>query len=157
MNFLIIGLQLYIGQFGSGKTLSSVNLVTDILELFPNCRLISNVEIRNIKNSCFYLDSVDNFLKTWVDILSVNTDKGTILFIDEVQVFLAKILNNPMGEEYNIFITILGQLRKLNCLVILTSQLYNKVQKCLRDYIIQNGQIITCKKLIPRLNLLWLL
>lgn len=124
-------------------------MITDILDLFPRCRFISNVVIHNISNSSFYIDSVDDFLSTWVNVLSTDSSNGCILFIDEVQVFLAKILNNPNTDSYNIFITILGQLRKLNCLVILTSQLYNKVQKCLRDYIIQNGQIVTCKKLIP--------
>ena len=148
-DFPHFGLQLFYGGFGSGKTLSCVNLITDILELFPKCQLVSNVVISDINNTCLFSDKdYHKFLIDWV--LSVTREdyfNGTIVLVDEVQTFFLELLNKPSTDkEFNAFFTILGQLRKLNCFVILTSQLYNKIPKILRDYLIQNGQIVKCSK-----------
>lgn len=150
MIFLIIGLHLFYGHFGSGKTLSSVDLITNILDLFPKCQLVSNVEIHNISNHCFFAcNDYHEFLKYWANCVTRDDfSDGTIVFVDEVQTFFKELLEQHGSyQEYDLFYTILGQLRKLNCFVIFTSQLYNKVPKILRDYILQNGQIVYCKKL----------
>lgn len=150
-SFPLYGLELVIGEFGSGKTLTCVDRVTDYLDSFPDCRLCTNVEFFQYKDNSnyYYFDNEIEFLSGLINILSVDNDKGCIVLIDEVRGFLSKTLRVPDSIPYNAFFTVLSQVRKLHCLVLLTSQIYSKVQKVLRDYIIQNGDIVLCKKLLP--------
>lgn len=84
-----------------------------------------------------------------IEVLSIENDKGCVVVIDEVRGFLSETLRVPDSVRSNAFFTILSQVRKLHCLIILTSQLYSKVQKVLREYVCQNGDIVLCKKLFP--------
>lgn len=148
--FNYYGLHLFLGKFGSGKTASCVNLISDILKDNPKCCFTSNVDIKNISNDHFYSDNWHLVFNKWVEyIIRDDYQNGTIILIDEVQTFFSELLSNESSEEFKIFFNILSQLRKLNCYVILTSQLYRKVQKILRDYILLNGQIVDCKCFIP--------
>lgn len=150
-SFPIFGLELIIGKFGSGKTLTVVDRVTDYLEDYKDCRLVTNVEFDafNKNQNYFYYDNETEFLSGLLEVLSNDNDKGCIVVIDEVRGFLSKTLRVVDSIPYNAFFTILSQVRKLHCLVILTSQVYSKVQKVLREYILQNGDIVLCKKLFP--------
>lgn len=151
IHFLYIGLELVLGSFGSGKTLTIVDRVYDYLDKYKQCRLVTNVEFVEFKDkkNYFFIDNEFDFLSTLIDVLSSDNDKGCIVVIDEVRGFLSETLRIADSPRSNAFFTILSQVRKLHCLILITSQVYNKVQKVLRDYILQNGNIVVCKKLLP--------
>ena len=149
-SFPIFGLELILGAFGSGKTLTVVDRVYDYLDSFPDCRLVTNVEFKKLdKSKYFYTDNEYDFIHTLISVLSTDNDNGCICVIDEVKGFIPTCLANSENDFQKAFFTILSQVRKLHCLMIITSQLYSKVPKILRDYILQNGNIVLCKKLVP--------
>lgn len=65
-----------------------------------------------------------------------------MIFIDEIHVVLAELF----GRSDPIFLQFLSQQRKLSIHIIATSQMFNKMPKFIRDYLIQSGQVITCNK-----------
>lgn len=65
---------------------------------------------------------------------------GYLIFIDEIHVVLAELF----GKSDPIFLQFLSQQRKLAIHIIATSQMFNKLPKFIRDYLIQSGQIIVC-------------
>ena len=119
-SFPLYGLELIIGKFGSGKTLTVVDRVYDYLELYPDCRLVTNVVFNDYeKNSnYFYEDNEISFLSKLIEVLSVDNDKGTIVVIDEVRGFLAETLRVVDSPRYNAFFTILSQVRKTFCTLL---------------------------------------
>lgn len=140
------GLDIFLGQFGSGKTLSVVNLVKDTLIKYPDCRLISNLIINGVNNTRYVCFNEVDFLLKLADCLKNGREKGTIVVLDEVDGFLFDTLE--VGTiYYKILFAILKQLRKLHVVFIMTSQLWCKVNKVLRDFILLNGRIVQCYKL----------
>ena len=150
-DFPLFGLDLILGKFGSGKTLTVVDRVYDYVQKYPDVRIVTNVQFNDFKDSknYYFCSNEFDFLSTLLDVLSVENEKGTIVVVDEVRGFLAETLRVVDSPRYNAFFTILSQVRKLHCVIILTSQIYSKVQKVLREYMLQNGDIVVCKKLFP--------
>lgn len=72
--------------------------------------------------------------------IDINNNKGYLIFIDEIHVVLAELF----GKSDPIFLQFLSQQRKLSIHIIATSQMFNKLPKFIRDYLIQSGQIIVC-------------
>lgn len=147
--FNYFGLELILGKFGSGKTLTVVDRVSDIISKNPNVRVITNFDLKFKIKNYYYCDNEFDFLSVLLQVLSKDVDLGCIVIVDEVKLFLSETLRDDKSRRCNAFLTVLGQVRKLNCLFILTSQLYNKTPKVLRDFILQNGDIVICKRLFP--------
>ena len=62
------------------------------------------------------------------------------MFIVEIHVVLAELF----GKSDPIFLQYLSQQRKLAIHIIATSQMFNKLPKFIRDYLMQSGQVIVC-------------
>lgn len=149
-DFKLYGLELILGKFGSGKTLTIVDRVYDYLDQYKQCRLISNVEFKKLKNdNYFYIDNEIEFINKMIEILSVDNDNGCIIVIDEVKGFMVRCCSDSDNIYRQAFFTILSQVRKLHCLILLTQQLYKNVPSVLRGFILQNGSICVCKRLLP--------
>ena len=83
-----------------------------------------------------------SFISAYVSCIKMDKPKGVIVLIDEIHLFIQKL---AMTKNLQI-LTILSQVRKLNTYILGTTQLYNKVDKDIRDYIRINGQIVFCSK-----------
>lgn len=83
--------------------------------------------------------------------IDFNNKNGYIVFIDELHVVFKDIFNK---NDNNDFITFLSQLRKLGMYVIGTTQIFSRCPKVVREYLLSNGNIVLCNKIIPGLTLL---
>lgn len=144
--FPYFGLWAYMGAFGSGKTLTGVMQVKDILTEYPKCRLMSNTIIKGIQNKTYLFTSAEELVDLIMQLVKENDEDGWIIFIDEMQAVLTDIFSRGLGGEA--FLTYLSQLRKTSMMIIGTTQLYNKCNKMIRDYLRLNGNIIFCKKVL---------
>ncbi len=109
------------------------------MQEYPELTFITNVKINGIENAIYFNNSeqlIEELKK-----IDINANKkGYLIFIDEIHVVLAELF----GRSDPIFLQFLSQQRKLSIHIIGTSQMFNKLPKFIRDYLIQSGQIIVC-------------
>lgn len=130
------GLTVFIGAQGSGKTLSAVNYVYRLLDTYPSCILVTNVDLRDYPldgKRVFPFLNNDDFQRY------ENGEKGVIFFVDEIQLYLNSL------ESKNINLDVVAQLsqqRKQRKHIVATSQLFGRLAKPLRE---QFNSIVVCK------------
>lgn len=148
-DFPFYGIRAYMGEFGSGKTLSAVNFCFDCLHNYPNSIFITNTFIKNVSNKAYFFESAQDLIDILQIVLSEKNKDGYVIFMDEMHVVLSELFatNNP------VFLVYLSQLRKLGVIVVGTCQLYNKCPKMIRDYLRLSGQIIFCHKILGGITL----
>ena len=136
------GMKIWVGRYGSGKTLSLVLYTLQNLLQYPEVILISNISIKykDLKNRVYIYNTVQEMLDILILSLKNDKAKGYIIVCDEIQLVIEKMAQ--MGNKD--LLAILSQLRKLHVEILGTCQLFNKLNKDIRDYLIQNGQIINC-------------
>lgn len=128
---------------GSGKTLSLTKYAEEIIRQYPKITIISNIEFKNIKKEDYdirYYSNLDELIEQ-LSKIEQNNDKGYLIIIDEIQVVLADMF----GKIDPIFLMFLSQQRKLSIKILATSQLFSRMLKPVREFIIQSGQCIVCK------------
>ncbi len=149
--FPYYGIDCYMGNFGSGKTLSVVSRTYDILQKYPECTFISNTIIKKeLKNPTYIFSSADELLEILQEVLTEKNQKGYVILMDEMHV----VLSDLFASANTVFLTYLSQLRKFGIYIIGSSQIYSKCPKMIRDYLRLAGQIIYCKKIIPGMTLI---
>lgn len=130
------GLLVFVGAQGSGKTLSAVNYVYQLLELYPKCLLVSNVALTDYpfdNERIFYFQNADDLMKF------SNDEYGVIFFIDEIQLYF----NSLQSKNINIDVmTQISQQRKQRKHIVATSQVFGRMAKPLRE---QFSTVIYCK------------
>lgn len=131
------GLIIFCGPQGSGKTLSAVNYVYNLLRLYPKCLIVTNLELTN-----YPVDDERIFLfKEAKDLTKYKNGKeGVIFLIDEIQLYF-----NSLGSK-NIDIDVMTQLsqqRKQRIHIVATSQVFGRMSKQLRE---QFDVVIWCQK-----------
>lgn len=138
------GLKVYFGKMGSGKTLSMVRECYDLCEKYEDVAVITNLNL-NFKpksKKYYFFTDMKSFIDAYVSCIKIDKPAGIIVLIDEIHLFIQKL---AMSKNLQI-LTILSQVRKLHTYILGTTQLYNKVDKDIRDYIRTNGQIVFCNK-----------
>lgn len=142
------GLTVFIGAQGSGKTLSAVNYVYRLLEAYPSCHLVTNLELRDYPfdgERVFPFFDNDDFARY------NNSDKGVIFLVDEIQLYLNSL------ESKNINLDVVAQLaqqRKQRKHIVCTSQLFGRLAKPLRE---QFNSIVVCKNLLGFIQINYLI
>lgn len=144
--FPYYGLWAYMGAFGSGKTLTAVKQIKEICEEYPKATIMTNTLIKGIKNEQHFFVGANNLVELIMNLVEEKNENGYVIFIDEIHVVLTDIFQKGLGGEA--FLTYLSQLRKLGIIIIGTSQLYNKCNRTVRDYLRLNGNIVFCKKIL---------
>ncbi len=149
-DFPYYGIHAFMGEFGSGKTLSAVKTTIEIIEKYPKTILITNTIVKNIdsKTEVYIFKNAQELIDILQKVLTEKNRDGYIIFMDEMHV----VLSDLFGSSNPIFLTYLSQLRKLGIIIIGTCQLYNKCPKMVRDYLRLSGQIVFCHKILPRHN-----
>lgn len=132
------GLTVFIGAQGSGKTLSAVNYVYRLMEAYPKCMLVSNLELRDYPlddHRVFPFYNNDDFARY------SNGDKGVIFLVDEIQLYLNSLESKNINLEV---VAQIAQQRKQRKHIVATSQLFGRLAKPLRE---QFNSIVVCKNL----------
>lgn len=161
------GLLMFCGPQGSGKTLSAVNYVYKLLELYPYAKIVTNVELQSfpIVRFCDYIISKnliekelskkekEQLYQKYLEENRVflfqeakdltrykNGFQGIIYLIDEIQLYF-----NSLGSK-NIDMDVMKQIsqqRKQRIHIVATSQVFGRMSKQLRE---QFDTVIYCEK-----------
>lgn len=165
------GLVVFCGAQGTGKTLSAVNYVYNLLEKYPKCKLVTNLELRDypIKTLNQFLVEHENIYSKLIEDIGIEKANEVIeeLYKKENRVFefcdnedIEKYSNDDKGVIYlideiqlymnslqskNINIdtmTQISQQRKQRKHIVCTSQIFGRMAKPLRE---QFSCVMVCK------------
>lgn len=130
--FRPVGVSVYVGWQGSGKTLSAVRHVDAIMKRYPKAKLITNIKFNasliDYEDRITEFQTVDELAKLLV---GVNNGKfGVIYLIDEIHTYFNS-LDSKNIPPY-IFTEIAQQRKQRKCIVG-TSQLWDRMAKPFRE------------------------
>lgn len=120
--FPYLGLWIFSGQQGSGKTLLAMHCVKGILEEYPDAMLVSNINVYGL-NAIPYSGITD------FDRYN-NGDRGIIFLIDEIHTLFSSLESKNMPVST---LTVWSQNRKNRRLILGTSQRFTRAAKGLRE------------------------
>lgn len=120
--FPYLGLWIFSGQQGSGKTLLAMHCVKGILEEYPDAMLVSNINVYGL-NAIPYsgISDFDRYN---------NGDRGIIFLIDEIHTLFSSLESKNMPVST---LTVWSQNRKNRRLILGTSQRFTRAAKGLRE------------------------
>lgn len=136
------GLIVFTGVQGSGKTLSAVKYVENILLKYPLCKLVTNIKLVDFP--------IDNERVFWFgggsDLSKYNNGEyGVLYFIDEIQLYFNSLESKNIDPDV---MTEISQQRKQRKHIVATSQVFGRMAKPLRE---QFSSVVACKKFFNRL------
>lgn len=106
------GTRFYIGSMGKGKTLSMVHYVHELKEKYPQCRIFSNVVLKDL---VYYHIKDDLDLKKALEY--ENGEDGVLVLIDEAHI----LMNRKTGTSLDM-ITAISMQRKDRKRIIMATQ-----------------------------------
>lgn len=127
------GIMVFCGPQGSGKTLSAVRYIRNILDAYPRCLFCSNTVIHGYEDRTIAYDGLD----TLKDL--ENGFEGVLYFIDEIHLELNSLESKNIDMDV---IVELSQQRKQRKHIVGTSQVYLRMAKPLRE---QVKNVVLCK------------
>ena len=136
--FYADGLVCFVGPQGSGKTLSAVNYVYNLMERFPKCLLVTNLYLTKYpwdNERVFRFRNGNDFKKY------NNGKEGVIFLVDEIQLYFNSLESKNINPEV---MTQISQQRKQRKHIIGTSQVFGRMAKPLRE---QFSCVVKCSKL----------
>lgn len=143
--FIPDGFTCFVGTQGSGKTLSAVNYVYELLKMYPKCLLVSNVSLKDypIDNERIFKFEEGN------DVIKYkNGIEGVIFLIDEIHLYFGSQKGNN-----NLDPAVLQQIcqqRKQRIHIVSTTQYFGQLNIALRRHF---DSIVLCKNtIIPHLQ-----
>ena len=131
------GLVCFVGPQGSGKTLSAVNYVRNLLKYYPNALVVSNIDLKFLAiddDKYFEFHNADDLSKY------KNGKEGVIFLIDEIQLYFNSLQSKNINPEV---MQQISQQRKQRIHIVGTSQIFGRMAKPLRE---QFDTVILCKK-----------
>lgn len=120
--FPYLGLWLFTGSQGSGKTLLAMHAIVDLLKAYPKCKLVSNINVYGL-NAIPYT-GIKDFDRYH------NGDHGIIYLIDEIHTLFSSLESASMPVST---LTVWSQNRKNRRLIIGTTQRFTRAAKGLRE------------------------
>lgn len=130
------GLVIFTGPQGTGKTLSAVLYTSNLMKMYPNAKLVTNLELKEypIDNKrVFFFENGDDLNKY------KNGEQGVIFLIDEIQLYFNSLQSKNINTEV---MTTISQQRKQRIHIIATSQVFGRMAKPLRE---QFSDVFVCK------------
>lgn len=130
------GLLVFCGSQGSGKTLSAVNYVYNLLYLYPKSILVTNIDLTD-----FPVDNVRIYrFNDATDFAKYNNNQdGVIFLVDEIHLYMNSLKSKNMNIDV---ITQVSQQRKQRKHIVATCQVFGRMAKPLRE---QFSTVILCK------------
>lgn len=129
------GLLVFCGPQGSGKTLSAVQYVKKVCELFPKCILVTNTDILNLPKYTKVIPYKGIESLTKIE----NGQDGVLYFIDEIHLEFNSLESKNVPIEVMIEV---AQQRKQRKHIVGTSQVYMRMAKPFREQI---KNVVICK------------
>lgn len=129
------GLMIFCGPQGSGKTLSAVQYCKKILEQYPKCIFVTNVEIKGL-DPALDVREYDG-LNSLMNIS--NGYDGVLYLIDEIHLEFNSLESQNMSIEE---MTEFAQQRKQRKHIVGTSQVFMRLAKPLREQI---SKVVLCR------------
>ncbi len=129
------GLLVFCGPQGSGKTLSAVQYVKKVCELFPKCILVTNTDILDLPKHTKVIpyEGIESLTKI------ENGQDGVLYFIDEIHLEFNSLESKNVPIEVMIEVS---QQRKQRKHIVGTSQVYMRMAKPFREQI---KNVVICK------------
>lgn len=169
--FYADGLTVFVGAQGSGKTLSAVNYVYNLMNKYPKCKLVTNLNLKDFPITTLneFIKNNENTYKKLIEELGKDKANKIIEEIYKKENRIFEFCNNEDLEKYNnddkgviflideiqlymnslqsknINMDVMGQIsqqRKQRKHIIATSQVFGRMAKPLRE---QFNCIMTCK------------
>lgn len=133
--FNLFGVTIFCGEQGSGKTMALTEKLNQIVRDFPDCIICTN----------FGYQFQDFELYDWRQLLDIrNDDKGVVFAIDEIQ----NEFDNSKWQDFpDGLLSVITQQRKQKIKIYLTSQVYSRVVKQIRE---QCFEVVECKTFFGR-------
>lgn len=129
------GLLVFCGPQGSGKTLSAVQYCRKILEQYPKCKFVTNVDIKGLPEGIEVIeyDGLDSLMNI------SNGYHGVLYLIDELHLEFNSLESKNISIEE---MTEFAQQRKQRKHIVGTSQVFMRLAKPLREQI---SRVVLCK------------
>lgn len=130
------GLVVFVGGQGTGKTLSAVNYVYNLLVLYPKALIVTNIDLRDypIDNErVFRFNNADDLMRY------KNGKEGVIFLIDEIHLYFNSLQSKNINMDV---MTQIAQQRKQRIHIVATCQVFGRMAKPLRE---QFTNVILCK------------
>lgn len=130
------GLLVFVGPQGSGKSLSAVNYVYNLLAIYPKALLVTNIDLRDypVDNTRVFRFNDATDLKRYK-----NGKEGVIFLIDEIHLYFNSLNSNKINMDV---MTQIAQQRKQRIHIVATSQVFGRMAKPLRE---QFTSVVLCK------------
>lgn len=127
------GIWVYCGAQGSGKTLSAVQTLKNVLNMYPRAKLVSNINLKGIDREIIPFERYEQITDM------TNGIEGIIFFIDELHVLWNSLESKdiPISE-----MAVFCQNRKDRRVIIGTSQVYSRIAKPIRE---QLQYVVSCR------------
>lgn len=128
----------FCGSQGSGKTLTAVLYVMNLMMNYPKAILCTNIDLKYfpVDNKRVFRFSNAYDLKKYR-----NGEYGTIYLIDEIQLYFGSMKGSKNIDPA--LFQVICQQRKQRVHIVGTTQIYGKLEKSLRE---QFDTVIMCKK-----------
>lgn len=164
------GLLIFAGPQGSGKTISAVNYVYNLLKMYPDCKLVTNIWLTDYPIVTFeeYLETKYNLPKEMIETITQQRNtpyfdeyvksNRVFLFLDNddfrkygngefgLIFFVDEIqlyLNSLQSKNVNMdTVVTISQQRKQRIHIVSTSQVFGRMAKPLRE---QFSNVILCR------------
>lgn len=134
--FPYFGVYCFCGRQGSGKTLSAVRLINNIYQDYKDVYLVTNVDVNTDVLKNIPKENVIKFERFYQIFFTYN--KPVIFFIDEAHILFNSL--HSRDTDLNLF-QVISQNRKQQRIFILTSQVFNRLEKFMKEQI---HTVITC-------------
>lgn len=130
------GLVVFVGGQGTGKTLSAVNYVYNLLALYPKALIVTNIDLRDFpvdNERVFRFNNADDLMRY------KNGKEGVIFLIDEIHLYFNSLQSKNINMDV---MTQIAQQRKQRIHIVATCQVFGRMAKPLRE---QFTNVILCK------------
>lgn len=136
------GCTVFCGAQGSGKTMSAMKYIHDLMEKYPKCIICSNVPIDWVpENKFFTYTGFESF-----EIIS-NGEQGVIYFLDEMHLEFNSLESKGMPP---MMFKQISQQRKQRKHIVGTAQVFMRLAKPFRE---QMDTVVVCKNLFNIINI----
>ena len=140
-----VGINIFCGPQGSGKTLSLVHYLKKVLKDYPKAIVVTNMELNfEIKQQVIKYSGFEDFKIE-------NGIYGVIYVLDEIHLILNSL--ESKGVPLSVIVE-LSQQRKQRKLILGSSQVYSRMAKPLREQI---RNVIVCRNLFGIFQLNYLI
>lgn len=137
-----MGLRIYTAPQGGGKTLSMVHDALELIEEFPEIKVVTNLKLKNTKNF-YYFQGTQGLKKALKECR--NGEKGVLMIVDEFQLFASK----KDGVPVEVFQSLCQQ-RKQRRFMMGTAQDWEDVDVSTRKKV---KEVVKCRTILGHIQI----